>query len=211
MGTLPMTKLLSSKARKPSIESGRADYINSLRLYIAALWRGQIDLFDFLDSASFTIRRGFTRAFYEGAAECGVTPRELSFADTAVLETEINTEILYLLKFGNTITDESRDAGEKLREHTVRLPMWVNRYEMLRNLGRMTACADAKLEWVWNPIKEHCSDCGMLNGRVYRASKWNTSGWVPRGRNLACGGFKCGCDLIPTDKPITPGPIPSVL
>lgn len=200
--------LFDVKARPRSIEGGRLDYTRSLRTVVWSLWRGDMTTFEFLDRATSTIRRGFTRAFYEGAGECGVSPSELTPQETNVLQAEINQESLFLINFADTITNNSKTSGEKLRAHTERLPMWLNRYEMLRNLGRISACKDAKYQWIWNPVKEHCSDCGMLNGRVYRASVWNNSGWVPKGRNLECGGFKCGCEFVLTDLPITPGPVP---
>jgi hypothetical protein len=86
--------------------------------------------------------------------------------------------------------------------------LWQNRYVGIRELGKVYACGDKKLKWVINPAKEHCADCEMLDGKVYRASTWKSSGWAPRSRVLACGGFKCGCELRQTSDPITSGKAP---
>jgi len=208
---LPTTEWLHKelKARPRSIPAGQLDYQRSLRLSIHALWGDKISLFDFIDSATATIRRGFSRAFYEGAAVCGISPAELTSFEINALQTEINQESLYLLKFASTISQE-RKGDQLLRAHLTRLPMWVNRYEMMRNLGQVYACKDQKLAWVIGPTREHCADCLRLDGRVYRASTWQSSGWVPKGRSLACGGYKCLCAFSPTSLPITPGPAPKL-
>lgn len=208
---IPTIKLLDRydpmivKARRGTFESGQQDYHRSLRSSVYGLWRGQIDLFNFVDSMISGIQRGYTRAFYDGLAVCGVRPDEISAEEQAALDDEINTEIQYVVKIGNDVMQGNQDSGGKLRDLTNRLPMWENRYAAVYYLAQTLACGDRKLMWIWNPLKEHCSDCGVLNGRVYRASVWQRYQIFPRMRDLACGGFKCGCILQETDGRATPG------
>jgi hypothetical protein len=152
-----------------------------------------------------SIRNLYTRAWEDGAAECGVKPTELTQEERDRLEEEIWSELSHTGKFADAIVAGSKANGGKLGKLTGRIPMWVNRYQGVRYLAKIYACGDQKLMWVMNPVKEHCEDCLMLNGRIYRASLWKESGWEPRSRDLACRGYKCGCELVNTDLPATPG------
>lgn len=185
-----------------------ADYASSLRAGVYGLWRGELSTFDFVENFAIAIERGFTQAWHAGMGECGVLPGDMTEEEKAELQDQINIEIGYVVNFANAVAEGNRDSGTLLRIHTERIPMWVNKYLGIRSLAKTFACADKMLEWVWNPIKEHCPDCLRLNGRVHRASVWRASGWWPRSIDLACGGFRCGCELMPTKKPGTPGRLP---
>lgn len=190
---------------------GAESYRLNVRNAVYGLWRGEYSLQDFVDQMITTIETGFTRAWYEGMRDCGIEPDEITTEERIRLIQEINTEYQYVIGFGEDIQRNSRENGKKLAPHVARIPMWVNRYINVRETAKVYACADQKLKWVWNPQKEHCADCQMLNGRVHRASVWKASGWEPRSRNLACGGYKCGCEFIVTDEPALPGRPPQML
>jgi hypothetical protein len=163
-------------------------------------------MFSFVDSMYYTIRVGFTGAWHDGLEECGLKPGDMTDEEKQRLDQEIQTEFSYVLNFANDIAAGKKDDGVLLRTHTVRVPLWTNRYNNVRNIARIYACGDQKLKWVISmSVKVHCPDCLMLSGRVYRASVWKSTGWEPRSRDLACGGYKCGCELKPTDDPVTRG------
>ena len=192
------------KARSAMPSAGATSYQSGLRAAVYGLWSGAYSIYDFIGDMNTVIRRGFTQAWYFGAYQCGVLPEDLTEEEKQRLEDEIVLEQGYV--FGIATDIQNGQKGEALlRTHTVRIPMWVNRHANVTNIARSYACGDEKLKWVMNPIKEHCGDCLMLSGRVYRASIWRTTGWEPKSRDLACGGYKCGCDFEITSEPVTRG------
>lgn len=195
----------TSKARRATPQANEIDYGRSVRSFVYGLWAGVLDGFGFVDGMAASIRRGFTQAWNDGARICGISPSEMSEEEQDRLQREINQEITYLSNFANDIIAASKASGGLLRVHTARIPMWVNSYARIRELAKMLACKDRKAIWKVNPLKEHCTDCLHVDGRVYRMSIWRKYGWEPRSRNLECRGYKCGCTLEFTDLPATPG------
>lgn len=196
---------------KQQYDGDAEGYRMSVRAAVYGLWRGEFSLQDFVDQMVLAIETYFTRAWYEGMSACGIQPDEITTEERIRLIQEINTEYQYIVGFGEDILRNSRENGGKLAPLVARIPMWVNRYINVRETAKTYACNDMKFEWVVNPLKESCEDCLMLNGRVHRGSVWKASGWAPRSRNLACGGYKCGCELVATDKPALPGRPPQML
>ena len=195
-----------SKARK----YGQANYKRSIRSPVYGLWSGSIELSEFINSMLLSIRIGFTRAWYQGAAECGIKPSELTETELNKLADEIATEISYVSKMGKDILRNSKAEGGKWGTFKKRLSLWANKYDTIYNMAMSYACKDKKLVWVINPKKEHCSDCLRMSGRVYRASIWKKYNISPRMRSLACGGFLCGCSFEITNAPVTPGRPPAI-
>lgn len=193
--------------------SGFADYGRGIRAATRALWAGAIDLDQFIDQMFSAIRRGITRAWHEGAAECGIQPDELTAEERAELERVITGELLYVLGFGIAIEDNSKQAGGKLGGLLARADTWINRYPDAVNRAKLMACADKKLKWTIDPAKENCATCLKLNGKVKRASYWQRVGVQPQSppnEKLDCKGWKCGCSLQPTSDPVSRGPLPNL-
>jgi hypothetical protein len=92
-----------------------------------------------------------------------------------------------------------------------RAELWVNRYNNAVNQSKTLACADQKGQWFLGPTEQHCISCAGFNRRVYRFSTWAANDALPQGRCLSCNGFRCQCEIRPTDKPITKGRFPSRL
>ena len=81
--------------------------------------------------------------------------------------------------------------------------------------GQMAAKENPKLRWEWTPEKEHCSSCEKLQGKVKRHSQWEAAGLYPQAPVLECmagaGGVTvCGCRFVPTDEPMSKGPLPRI-
>jgi len=195
-----------SKARK----YGQADYKRNIRSPVYGLWSGKINLSEFIDSMLLGIRVGFTRAWYQGAAECGIKPSELTKTELDKLANEIALETSYVSKVGKDIERNSKAEGGKWAPFQKRLSLWANKYDTVYNMAMPYACKDKKLVWLVNPKKKHCKDCLRMSGRVYRASVWKKYNISPRMRSLACGGFACGCSFEITNAPVTPGRPPAI-
>jgi hypothetical protein len=95
--------------------------------------------------------------------------------------------------------------GGKLADVFTRVELWVNGFQRIKTLAQTLACGDLKYEWQLGMRLVHCKDCKKLNGRVYRGSIWAKHDIYPRHWDLECRGVHCGCGLVQTDKPLTPG------
>ncbi len=167
-------------------------------------------MFSFVDGMIGAIRRGFTIAWYEGASACNIKPSELTAEEINRLNQEIVVEQNFVLSFAQDIWTGRKETGGKLGPLLERAKMWGDRYGSIRDLAMAMACGDVKKKWVWNPLKEHCTDCMRLNGRVYRLSTWNKYNIRPKSRLLACRGYRCGCEWVDTIEPCTPGRPPQI-
>lgn len=186
------------------------DYARSVRGYVRGLWSGSMSFFEYVDTMVALIERGLRNAWYDGAAECGIKPDELSPEELYELHNAVNTEIQYIMDYANTIFAGSKANRGKLRALMPRSEMWVLRYTDIRNRARVLACGDQKLLWEYGDT-QHCNSCLALNGKVKRASFWRQAGVTPQhppNPYLECRGYRCRCTLTVTTLPISPGPLP---
>lgn len=200
--------MIGQKAKSPSTQPTYkqvGDFRAAIRSAVRGLWRGFLDIPDFLNMMYDAQRTYLTRAWHEGAAQCGVQPDELSNEEQLALQNLIFNERTYLGGFATDIVENSRENGGKLTPHLQRAEMWANKYREAKAQGTLMACADSKYEWFLGSTSEHCQDCLGYAGRVHRASVWAAVGAEPQSRALACHGYHCACELKPTDKPALPG------
>jgi hypothetical protein len=192
-------------------ESGRSKlYGRDLRGVARALWNGSMDRQQAYEMFIDTIRISLRAAWYEGALSCGIQPSELTPEEQQGMLTAIYTEQGHVFGLIDFIEQNSKANGGKFAAVSSRVDMWALRYTDVVNRARLLACADAKLKWVWSPEKEHCHDCARLNGKIKRGSQWDAYGIRPQSPALACGGWRCGCALVPTDEPMSKGPLPRI-
>lgn len=180
-----------------------------VRAAVRLLWTGAGSYFDAWDALYAAIQTGITQAWYEGAKEVGILPNELTTEETVALEQFIVHMTGYIDGFLTAIEEGSRSRGGKLGPLLTRAEIWTNRYAEARNKAKTMAGRDRKLMWVVHPEKEHCETCLKLDGKVKRASQWDAH-VRPQDPRLACGGWLCGCELVPTDAPMSRGPLPSI-
>jgi hypothetical protein len=178
-----------------------------VRAAIRGLWDGTLDRVSFLDAMDSTIDRNLTEAFYAGAAVNGIAPNELTADEQAKLRELINGQLSYILPLADAIEAGSKANGGALEPLISRADMWANRYNEAQNQGQIVTGGNLKYQWVLGPT-EHCSTCLRLSGKIKRAETWAASPLQPQSRNLECGGWRCQCALIPTDLPLSPGPLP---
>lgn len=191
-------------------EKSLENFALGIRANVRGLWRGVFDDGEFLDAMYATLLRGYTQAWEEGEALCGVSPDERTTEEQAELARMFETDLGYVQGFSGDIATTDRDEGGALAPFLTRAELWVNGYNRVRAKAQQLACGDQKLEWVWDPLKEHCISCEMLNGRVHRASIWASFNIAPQSRYLACRGYACGCEFRVTDKPATRGRPPII-
>ncbi len=187
-----------------------SEFRSAVRSEVRRLWLGEVTAFSFYDGMIFAITRHLTRAWKEGAKECGVNEDEFSDSELRARENLINSQFVYLLGFADDIEENSKASGGLLSPLFDRADMWVRRYDEAKNQAKVMACGDRKLKWVRGSTANPCSDCSKLNGRVYRASVWQRYGLRPQSHSLECGGWRCLCTLQPTDEPMTKGKPPGL-
>jgi hypothetical protein len=177
------------------------------------LWTDTTDFDGFFEAMVVAIERHITLAWHTGAKDCGVLPDELTRDERIRLQQSINYEKQWITGLGLTIEENSRANGGKLGPLFNRIEVWIGRWEGTRDEARAMACRDKKLKWVLGPTEESCRSCLSLNGKVKRASWWAEMGILPRVHNapyLECGGWRCLCELVPTNERASPGPMPGL-
>lgn len=167
-------------------------------------------LFGFVDSMNSVIRLHLNNAFYEGAALEGIGRDELSDREIMARDDLVNSELLYVMDFGQSIIATDQASGGALTPHLQRAELWASRYESVKTKARLMAAGDKKKRWVYGDTK-HCPDCENLDGRVYRASTWDKYDIRPQSHNLNCIGVHCRCRMEDTDERCTPGRPPNLV
>jgi hypothetical protein len=155
---------------------------------------------------------GLRDAWDEGGAALGITPENYTEQDLAVRDEIITEEQSHITDLVDYI-DALANSGQPLSNADTRLDIWARRFGDVKDRAKVVMGKDAKLEWVYDPTKEHCTSCARLNGIVKRASFWQANGVLPKSPPnpmLACGGWQCGCILQPTDKKLTRGRLPKL-
>ena len=196
---------------------GESQYRAALRAAVRGLWGGAMDYGDFYDAMDAAIERGFTAAQREGAAECGISPDEMTTDEKKALQSAIVKERGFIDGFAEYIEAHDKAHDGKLEPLFSRVNRWVDRYNDVRNRAKLMACGDKKLEWVLGMYKkEHCPSCIKLAGVIKRASFWQEHDVRPQHPTklqcmIAAGGVSvCGCGFRETDRHCTPGPLPKL-
>ena len=130
------------------------------------------------------------------------------------MQLEINTEITHVPDFANAIAANSKANGGQLTPLYDRIEMWINSYARIVSLAGQLAATDAKGMWKYGDTVDHCPSCSGYAGRVYRNSVWRKFlepfDLLPKGKGLACGGWRCDCSIIPTSEPVSSGRPPII-
>ena len=185
----------------------------NIRATVRGLWKGFIDRDQFFAGMVRAVQRGFNQAAEEGAKEWNLKPSEFSAAERLAIEAAINSQLQFISGFGDFIEENSQANGGKLGRSFVRANTWINQYNSVKNAAAVSAAGDRKMMWVLGATEEHCTSCLKLNKKVKRATFWQKRGIRPQNapnESLECGGWKCDCDLVPTDEPLSRGPLPGL-
>lgn len=199
--------------RKPPQQQGARStetYRTSLRSIVRGVWSRQLGYLQAMEAFSSSVTRHLTQAAYAGLKRNGIRPDEMTPEERRALTKRIYTELQFV---GNFIDDVLRNPEgiSRLESHFARVDIWASRYNEVVKMFEIMSAKNKKFIWTVNPMKEHCVDCLRLANRVYRSSIWDKYGIIPGSARLACGlGGKCGCQLSPTDKPLSRGRPPKL-
>lgn len=169
-------------------------------------FRGSIDAFGFIDAFTSAIQEQYTKAWNEGADEVGVLPDDMTSGDMAEIERIIQDEYNHILPLAEDI-EEAINSQVTLNDFRSqfrpRIDLWVNRYNEIVNQSKIWFGGKLKMEWRLGATEEHCETCSRLDGIVAFGYEWDQSGIKPQSAPnpiLECGGWRCDCSLVVTDK-----------
>lgn len=173
------------------------DYEDDFYSLVRQAQSGQIDEESFVRSVSEIAAAILLLLFVRGS--------KIPFAR---MTTEEKQEIARLISqtdlsasdFGRDLYGTLSASGKPMTLHAAlaRAGLWVNMAIAAFSTGQLMRRDNPRLEWVWNPMKDHCGDCVRLNGQVHTASQWRAAGWLPRSTRLECHGYNCGCGFRET-------------
>jgi len=190
--------------------TGKAGLRDAVRGAIRGLWAGQLNENDFMDAMQSAINRSFTQAWQEGLAVHGLTLKDMTTQEKARLSSFIAEQLTFVPKLAHDVREHSKANGGKLANVIGRADMWANKYDLVKQTAEAMAGTDLKREWRLGATERHCRTCKGLHGRTYRQSVW-LANIIPPSPLSTCRGYRCLCQLIPTDKPITKGRFPAGL
>jgi hypothetical protein len=167
---------------------------------------------NFLTRMKALVKFGLKDAWDAGGKALGLSPEDYTPEDLAARDAIISEEQAHISDLLDYLDKLANTPGASLQQAQARLDTWANRYPDVVNRAQVIMGGDAKMLWQYGD-REHCNSCLKLNGIVKRASFWKKAGVLPKSppnSMLACGGWKCGCSLVPTDKPTRRGRLPSL-
>lgn len=108
-----------------------------------------------------------------------------------------------LAEYLTVVASNAETVGDAITEARNRLSMWITRYTDVYNQAILASAEEkTKMVWIYGDT-DHCSTCAALNGLVAYAREWDEAGLHPQSppnERLECGGWKCQCELVPTDE-----------
>jgi hypothetical protein len=205
-----MTAAILSVAMREYVKAGEFKtpdtYTRQMRRSVSALFGGSIDEFQFIDEMMAMINNQLNMAWKVGAYDVGVMETDFVFEDFQHLDSIINNEYQFILRFAQDIVD-TRLAGGKIDALLARVDLWANRYNEVVAEAHVWFGKKTRLQWRKGNTEKHCATCLALDGIIAFAEEWNASGvrpQAPPNPHLECEGWKCDCYLNPTDQRRTP-------
>lgn len=154
-------------------------YRRELRSGVRGLWSGVLAFDQFFETFDSAIRRNFTNAWNEGAAQFGRLPGELAPEERVTLQRLITRELGFIAGFANAVEQGSKANGGKLTPLYNRTEKWVNRYNDPLNQGKLAAAENRKLKWILH-AEESCTSCLKVRDKVKLASVWRAADYRPQ-------------------------------
>lgn len=186
-------------------------YLRTLSTAIRRLYRGEIKESAFVDVLSELIPQQFRRAWNEGMRENGLDPaKDMTPEWEQTLQDIIAQEFEYVDGFAADVAV----AGEQKTDIEAlinRAAQWAEQYTKLVTVAKIETAPDGqRFKWIVGDT-EHCETCLALKDVVMTADDWKAlraRGIYPKSFDLACRGYNCQCELLPTNEPLTEGGIP---
>jgi hypothetical protein len=204
-------EVINDYIRQDIAVKSKDSYEREMWLSMLAFYNLQIQYTTFVDDMKDHIKKQFNAAWVEGASDMNIRQWTFTQEDMATLETMIAWEYAFIAQLVVDI-DRARTVGLGASPFKQRASLWANRYDNVLNAARTHFGGQQLLEWVLGMTEKHCASCLALNGTVATANEWKEArknGVYPQSPMLACHGYRCDCQQLPTNNPPT-GAIPTV-
>ena len=180
------------------LENALTDYELDFQALVSDAREGKIDEYHFTraigELAGAILLLLFIRGNRSGSV-AALAPEARAAIANLISQTDLSASNLAGDIYG---TLSATGGTMTLRQMMARTAIWVNMAVMSYSAGQLWRKDNPRLQWVMNPIKDHCSDCLRLDGQVHTAAAWRTSNWLPRATHLECHGYNCGCSFRET-------------
>jgi len=173
-------------------------YLRTMQGLIRGVYNGDVGG-EFIDIMANLISGQLRQAYLSGAADAGLLAIELTESMNKELEGFILREFDHVDNIFRDIVDAKIDETP-LEPLLQRAKMWANRWTEVWNAAKLSVSAEFGLRMLWTlGPTDHCETCLPLAGLVAFATEWETANLRPQGSMLVCGGFRCQCELTPTN------------
>lgn len=182
-------------------------FLQTVERLVQSVYRGDLGG-EFIDVMASLIQGQLTQAYTQAWSDEGEGGDLPSYLSTSLEDMILNQYDFVDQYFRDIVT--ARLDETPIDPLLARAALWANRYNEAYNEALLLIRAEMgeNLEWVYgDDIQEHCPECEALNGIVARASEWQSLNVHPQGApndKISCGGWRCGCTLLPTDKRRSP-------
>lgn len=170
---------------------------------VILLYNRQMTQQEFTGRLSAVVDTQLIEAWHAGMWENGFTPEEMLPEWAEQLEGILNNQQRFILGYAMDI-NEGRVNETPIDGFLMRAGLWAKRYTETHNAAILaTSNRTDKLQWIFDPQKEHCTECEALDGIVAYSWEWERANVRPQAapnERLGCGGWQCGCKLETTDK-----------
>jgi hypothetical protein len=189
-------------------------YYRSLTHNVTMLYNGQIGG-DFIDIMQNLIHGQLSDAYESALSDNGIMPGEATEQMRAQVQAFIESDQGYVESYYRDIIDAAVDE-KPIDGLLSRVDLWANRWNEVYNAAQVTITSTygGRLMWVEGDTLDKCDSCIRLDGIVAFASDWEAAGVFPQNapnQALICGGWNCGCSLVPTDKRRSPNALDRIM
>jgi hypothetical protein len=209
--------LLSDRARfifnGNSKEYKSAEYfLSQVNRLVSSLYNGYIGG-NFIDLMANLISGQLYDAYYQAFQDEEGGKNLPDYLDAA-WQSDVLNQYNFVDQFYRDIIDAKIDQTG-LDPLLARAAMWANRWNESYNnaVALITENNGGNLMWVYGDT-DHCDTCLNLNGIVASKKDWDTAGVKPQNAQndmLDCGGWRCKCSLVATDKRRSPKALDTIL
>lgn len=189
-------------------------YLRQLLGLIRAVYNGDMRR-EFLDIMANLIQGQLTQAWMLALQEDNCTGGQMTDAMRIQLEGFILSEYGFVDGLYNDILNAAL-LKQPVDPFFQRARLWANRWNDVYNAAKLTIAAECgeRLMWKLGMTEDHCTTCAALDGIVAFATEWeqlNVRPQSPPNPVLECSGWRCGCELVPTDKRRSPNALTTIL
>ena len=205
--------LLSAKARQALKVTGTGDFNvfgEDVKKLVQKLYDKDISGDEFKTQLEEIVRLQLINA-YNAAWYDAIGNEDIPASLDKALQDDIKTQLEFIDGYYEDIIRD-RALGMGLVLLLARADLWGARgMESYNNamlqIGSSDNAAPNNLIWIEGDTIQKCNSCLALDGIVAPAALWDELGVYPQmGDNpkLECHGWRCQCQLVVTDKPVTP-------